>query len=928
MSDPFGWARDPIASVREGATPPAPVAAPPERVPFWDAVGRGARDQVFNSNEGGREAVWLDLLAERHAEIERITGRPFSYSDDMERSAFGSDALYDATFDPYAPDAAGQALQRRRSADDYEAELDRLKAQFPALARLQTRDQLRTTLDARLKGFRASADEGARSGVAGAVGSFVGGSGAAMIDLPNLIAGAATGGVGLGRPLLTRMGQQALVGAATEVVQVPARSEAAREFRGPAYDGREAVADVIGGAAGAAGFEAVVSGARYAGRALSGRLTRSADPYQRAIGEQIDALNTDEALIGAGGQDFDAGRAALDRGDLPPQSPPERDFSDLFDAPVSAPVGRSQPELPAATGDGLIAADYNGRRIWSGRFDPLAVETDAARFQYKAGGDGEGVTGRLQGVERWDATASGKAILFEDVDGRRFVADGHQRRGLAARLAREGFGEEARLDAYLLRAEDGWSAREARIVAALKNVKEGSGQIMDAAKLFRDAPGTLRDRSLPVTGEFIQQARQLAGLSEPAFRAVVNGVIPERYGAVLGEVAGDRPDIQADLVALLQRAQPSNVEGARALVQEAMLDDFIATEGVQTDLFGGLPREATVIARGQIREAVMATLRRDTRLYGQLVRNADAIEAGGNVLTRDQNAQRVALDRAAHELVSKLSLRAGEIGEAFQAAATEVTLRKTTAGKVAKGLVARIRAAVAAGDRLDDVRAEILTATPPSAPARAAGAAFGEVGGPGQRAQMEAKPEDALFEDGAARQVTVYHGSPLTGLTRLEAASRTDDMLFPPVVSLSTDRRFAEGYAGETGQVYQGVVDVSRLGDFRRADDVNKLIAFYEKEGTPLDANDLEAARHGAWRLWENPDFWAESGWRGAFVREEPGRADADTLNISVLSGDDVSLGRPPEDGPPPGLFDDLPETDGLDRAITHLRACAPGKAA
>lgn len=750
----------------------APAEAPEAPSPFWSAVTRATRrsaeDQWRNRTPGWRETEWHGRLMERHLEIERRTGRRLSYSFEMNSWETGPEASREGLaglsrgLDDLV-DAPARAVSRALGGDvsiaEYEARLDRLKAEFPELADIPTRDALFAAHDAELRGVRARAEAAAGDGVGGAVGGFVGGAGAALADPVNVGAAVLTGGLGAGRPLLTRMGAQALAGVGIEATQVPQRALEADQFAGPDYGAAEAGLDVLFAGAGAAGFEAVGAGARSGWRAVRGRVRAEAatadDPLLRGLDTAMDRLELDEAAIGAA-DDFDGARAALATGRPRPAVEPDRDLEQLFADPAPVRVaeggqGRTPPIGVAEGGqgrtpvDGLSSAEYRGRQIWSGRFDPLQVRTDAERFQYKADGDADGVTGRLRGIERWDATASGKVILFEDADRQLYVADGHQRRGLAVRLAEQGW-EDARLDGYLFRAADGWSAREVRIVAALKNIREGSGQVLDAAKVFREAPSALNDRSLPVSGEFIQQARQLAALDDAAFRAVVNGVIPQRYGAVIGELAADRPELQADLVELVRRGEPGSVDGARALIQEAMLDDFIATEGVQMDLFGGLPREATVIARGRIRESVMSQLRRDERLFGQLVRNADAIEAGGNALARSDNEARLALDRAAHELVSKLSLRSGEMGDAFQAAAAAVTKGETTAAKAAKGLVARIRNAVAQGQDLADFRAESLTPDPPGAAARAAAAEFDEVGGAGQRGQMIDKPEDVEVE--------------------------------------------------------------------------------------------------------------------------------------------------------------------------------------
>src|SRR5690606_658264 len=134
---------------------------------------------------------------------------------------------------------------------------------------------------------------------------------------------------------------------------------------------------------------------------------------------------------------------------------------------------------------------------------------------------------------------------------------------------------------------------------------------LDAAKLFRDAPAAMADDSLPVTGAFIAQARGLARLSDEAFGAVVNKVIPEHYGAEIGLLAGDRPDLHPSLVALVREGQPANVDEARALVQEGLLDDWLKREGETADLFGREVLAGTTIARAKVKAAVLRALRAD-----------------------------------------------------------------------------------------------------------------------------------------------------------------------------------------------------------------------------------------------------------------------------------------------------------------------------
>lgn len=400
---------------------------------------------------------------------------------------------------------------------------------------------------------------------------------------------------------------------------------------------------------------------------------------------------------------------------------------------------------------GYEAAEYQGRRILLGSFDPMQIEADPARFQFKTAGD-EGLTDRLSGVTSWDRTAAGRAILFQERSGRIIIADGHQRRGLARRLIQSGEDTTARLDGFLMREADGWTPADVRIVAALKNLREDSGALLDAARLLRESPALVNDRSLPITGDFIQNARHLAALSDDAFGAVSSGVIPERYGAVIGQQSFDRPDLHLSMVDLIRQGEPRSVDEARSLVQEAKLADFAESQGLQDDLFGGVPAQSTLIARARLRTAVLKQLRGDARLFASLVRNADAIEAGGNALARSENEARLARDLVAFSAIDKLALRVGSVGDTFGAAASAVTRGELTLAAGARNIVDELRESARMIDAADAERRVTLDPSAPGEPARDALKAFDAPGGKGQAEQIRPKPEDAEAEARASLQ--------------------------------------------------------------------------------------------------------------------------------------------------------------------------------
>lgn len=483
---------------------------------------------------------------------------------------------------------------------------------------------------------------------------------------------------------------------------------------------------------------------------------RPVPPAVRAALARIDRDRLDAQTIGsADGATMQATQRALDDLRMPPRPQVEREIDELFGgAEARAEAGEPLPDEPADGGRGntgpggsagLEVAEYQGRRILSGSFDPMQVEADPARFQFKQAGD-EGLTDRLSGVTQWDRTAAGRSILFEDADGRVIIADGHQRRGLARRMIESGEDLTPRLDGFLMRERDGWTPSDVRVVAALKNLREDSGALLDAARVLREAPHLANDRSLPITGEFMANARDLARLSDEAFGAVSSGVISERNGAVIGSLSADRPDLHLSMVDLIRQGDPRSLDEARALVQEARLADFAEANGLQDDLFGGAPAQSTLIARARLRAAVLKQLRGDARLFSSLIRNADAIEAGGNALARTENAARLARDMIAYSAIDKLALRVGAVGDTFGDAAGAVTRGDLTLAQGARNIIDELRESSRLADALDAERRINLDPSAPSDIARQALRAFDEPGGRGQREQTRPKPKDAGAE--------------------------------------------------------------------------------------------------------------------------------------------------------------------------------------
>jgi hypothetical protein len=331
-----------------------------------------------------------------------------------------------------------------------------------------------------------------------------------------------------------------------------------------------------------------------------------------------------------------------------------------------------------------------GQQVPIAQFRPGDIETDAALMQFKSGGDAFGVTDRLRGVQEWDPVAAGLLTVWEGLDGRRLVADGHQRLGLARRA--EAAGQDVGLNAFVLREADGFSARDARVITALKNVGEGTGSAVDAAKVMREAGPefeALIERRLPPRSALVRDGKALARLSDEAFGAVVNEVIPESHAAAIGHLAPD-PATHLALVELLAKTDPPNRRQAEAIVRQALEAGF--TKETQDELFGA--RELTsalFLQRARVLDKSLLELKRLKGAFGVAARNAEALEGAGNTIDVAGSEAAAAGNARALALVELLALRKGNAVNAIIDQAAQRLGAGEPLARVVRDVVKQIR---------------------------------------------------------------------------------------------------------------------------------------------------------------------------------------------------------------------------------------------
>jgi hypothetical protein len=319
------------------------------------------------------------------------------------------------------------------------------------------------------------------------------------------------------------------------------------------------------------------------------------------------------------------------------------DIADKIDSLSPAEQKRELPAYSPAT-DATLAPKGPDQPAGVFMFDPTQLNVDASRFQFKSGGDEYGVTGALRNVTKWDPAKAQSIIVWEANDGKLYVADGHQRAGLARRLTEQGSAKDIQLPGVLYREKDGISAGDIKAIAAVTNIANGSGSALDGAKVLRARPD-LMDGSLPLSVGKGKQAAALARLGDEPFRMVVNDVVPEHYGAVVGELIPNDPARQAAAMKAIARFEPKNADEAAVLTQRVAQAELAkAEEGKQTSMFGDLETpESTAGEEMKIVGRAIAELKKDKALFSRVLANAERIEQTGSHIAREQ-AQGVASD--------------------------------------------------------------------------------------------------------------------------------------------------------------------------------------------------------------------------------------------------------------------------------------------
>ena len=306
------------------------------------------------------------------------------------------------------------------------------------------------------------------------------------------------------------------------------------------------------------------------------------------------------------------------------------------------------------------------------KMNPDDIEVDAEVFQFKTGGDSKGVLTTLKGIDKWDHNAAGTVMVWERADGKFFIADGHQRLGLAKRIKAKDPKQDVYLMTVVRREADGWNAEDVMVEAMTVNIVAATAKAEDVARVFLRMGEThtaniLAGRIKPQQALY-QNSLGLYRLGDEAFRYWLKGGIKDNIAAQVGHIVDD-PELAINALKLLEKAKPANINEARSIIRSFLDAGIIET--TQTDMFGArIMKQSLIVERSKVYSSALRELKKDKTIFKALVENDEAIiKSGRNKLDTDYNVEKAEQYGIIIHKIEKLANRKGRLSDELTAAA-------------------------------------------------------------------------------------------------------------------------------------------------------------------------------------------------------------------------------------------------------------------
>ena len=315
--------------------------------------------------------------------------------------------------------------------------------------------------------------------------------------------------------------------------------------------------------------------------------------------------------------------------------------------------------------------DNNSNVIREVRLDPDEIEVEPDVFQFKTEeiDPQTGVSPKLKGITEWDQDAANVVMVFEYADGRKVIADGHQRLALAKRIKAMGK-QKPYLLATIRREVDGHTPEETMVAAMMLNVHQGTASAADVAKILKIKPDYVQAIKGKISPRSVlwENARGLSKLSPEAWQYYLNNNVPDKIAAIVGDLVED-PDLHIQVIDFITKNNFANEQQIRLAIQD-VISQGVSTREVQ-DLFGTQTiKELLIKERAEILDKAIKELKKDKNIAGFLVNNeAKILKKGKNKLDSDFNKKALEESALAIEKIIKLANMKGAISDELNIAA-------------------------------------------------------------------------------------------------------------------------------------------------------------------------------------------------------------------------------------------------------------------
>ena len=330
--------------------------------------------------------------------------------------------------------------------------------------------------------------------------------------------------------------------------------------------------------------------------------------------------------------------------------------------------------------------------------DPDDLSFDPESFQFKSEmQDNRGVTKRYASVEEWEPASRGLVVVYEDVNGKKFIVDGHQRLGMAIRFKEKG--QNPKLLAHVYKASDGWTKEELMVKGAVKNIGEGTGSITDASKIFKLDKSQLP--KLNITDSLVRYGNGIAKLDDDMFRMAMNGSVVDddmiKYLGLVGEIVEDKSKHKPIIQLLMNEAKPETLFQAENIIRQA--NELGFNKQVQETLFGKEVLESSLFApRAKILDNTIKSLRQKKGLFKTLNANVKSIEKEGNHLNKEANIRKEQVNAEAIEFIKRLANKKGFLSDELTTQARLLADGKTKNGQAVESFTESVVEAINRGD--------------------------------------------------------------------------------------------------------------------------------------------------------------------------------------------------------------------------------------